>query len=117
MSEIRVSEIRVSKIRVSEIRVSEIRISSNHRELHGAIFAPVKVFNRLCVDPFCRCNAHATQKLVLTGISQAKLAKVITKAETASRQRRYRILGAVSALLAAVTIAVASAAVQGLEQR
>ncbi len=45
MSEIRVSEIRRSKIRgseirVSEIRVSEIRISSNHRELHGAIFFP-----------------------------------------------------------------------------
>ncbi len=53
MSKIRVSEIRVSKIRgskirgskirgseirVSEIRVSKIRISSNHRELHGAIF-------------------------------------------------------------------------------
>ncbi len=38
MSEIRVSEIRVSEIRGSEIRVSEIRISSNHRELHGAIF-------------------------------------------------------------------------------
>ncbi len=48
MSEIRVSEIRVSKIRgskirgreikVSKIRVSKIRISSNHRELHGAIF-------------------------------------------------------------------------------
>ncbi len=37
-SEIRVSKIRGSKIRVSEIRVSEIRISSNHRELHGAIF-------------------------------------------------------------------------------
>ncbi len=34
----RVTEIRVSKIRVSEIRVTEIRISSNHRELHGAIF-------------------------------------------------------------------------------
>ncbi len=33
------SEIRVSEIRGSEIRVSEIRISSNHRELHGAIFA------------------------------------------------------------------------------
>ncbi len=28
----------MSEIRVSEIRVSEIRISSNHRELHGAIF-------------------------------------------------------------------------------
>ncbi len=38
-SEIRGSEIRVSEIRVSEIRVSEIRISSNHRELHGAIFS------------------------------------------------------------------------------
>ncbi len=37
-SEIRGSEIRGSKIRVSEIRVSKIRISSNHRELHGAIF-------------------------------------------------------------------------------
>ncbi len=39
VSEIRVSKIRVSEIRVSEIRVSEIRISSNHRELHGAIFS------------------------------------------------------------------------------
>ncbi len=29
---------KVSVIRVSEIRVSEIRISSNHHELHGAIF-------------------------------------------------------------------------------
>ena len=38
VSEIRVSEIRVNKIRVTEIRVSEIRISSNHSELHGAIF-------------------------------------------------------------------------------
>ncbi len=43
VSEIRVSEIRVSEIRVSEIRVieikgNEIRISSNHHELHGAIF-------------------------------------------------------------------------------
>ncbi len=37
-SKIRVSEIRGSKIRGSEIRVSKIRISSNHRELHGAIF-------------------------------------------------------------------------------
>ncbi len=52
MSEIRVSEIRVSEIRVSkirgseirgsEIRVSEIRISSNHRELHGAIFSDAR---------------------------------------------------------------------------
>ncbi len=32
------SEIRGSEIRGSEIRGSEIRISSNHRELHGAIF-------------------------------------------------------------------------------
>ncbi len=38
VSEIRVSKIRVSEIRVREIRVSEIRISSNHHELHGAIF-------------------------------------------------------------------------------
>ncbi len=36
--EISVSEIRVSEIRVREISVSKIRISSNHRELHGAIF-------------------------------------------------------------------------------
>ncbi len=35
----KVTEIRVSKISVAKIRVSEIRISSNHRELHGAIFA------------------------------------------------------------------------------
>ncbi len=34
----KVTKIRVSEIRVSEVRVSEIRISSNHRELHGAIF-------------------------------------------------------------------------------
>ncbi len=57
MSEIRVSEIRVSKIRVSkirgseirgsEIRVSKIRISSNHRELHGAIFW--NVYGLFCV--------------------------------------------------------------------
>ncbi len=32
------TKISVSEIRVSEIRVREIRISSNHRELHGAIF-------------------------------------------------------------------------------
>ncbi len=38
VSKIRASEIRVSEIRVSKIRVSEIRISSNHHELHGAIF-------------------------------------------------------------------------------
>ncbi len=45
VSKIRVREIRVSEIRVSKIRVSEIRISSNHRELHGAIFqqCPTKV--------------------------------------------------------------------------
>ena len=36
------SKIRVSEIRVSEIRVSEIRISSNHHELHGAIFLQIK---------------------------------------------------------------------------
>ncbi len=55
MSEIRVSEIRVSEIKVSEIkgseirgseiRGSEIRISSNHRELHGAIFSSMSVHN------------------------------------------------------------------------
>ncbi len=38
VTEIRVSKIRVSEIRVNKIRVTEIRISSNHRELHGAIF-------------------------------------------------------------------------------
>ena len=39
VSKIRVSEIRVTEIHLSEIRVSKIRISSNHRELHGAIFS------------------------------------------------------------------------------
>ncbi len=43
VTEIRVSKIRVTEIRVSEIRVSEIRISSNHRELHGAIFWKAEV--------------------------------------------------------------------------
>ncbi len=41
VSQIRVSQIRASRIRVSQIRASQIRateISSNHRELHGAIF-------------------------------------------------------------------------------
>ncbi len=38
VSEIRIREIRVSRIRVMEISVSKIRISSNHCELHGAIF-------------------------------------------------------------------------------
>ncbi len=36
MSQIRASQIRVSQIRVSQIRTTEI--SSNHRELHRAIF-------------------------------------------------------------------------------
>ncbi len=35
---VRIFDKKVTEIRVSEIRVSEIRISSNHRELHGAIF-------------------------------------------------------------------------------
>ncbi len=51
VSEIRGSEIRGSEIRVSEIRVSKIRISSNHRELHGAIFDPER--ERHLVD---HCN-------------------------------------------------------------
>ncbi len=34
----KVTEIRVTEIRVSKIRVTEIRISSNHDNLHGAIF-------------------------------------------------------------------------------
>ncbi len=38
VSKMRVSKMRVREIRVREIRVREIRISSNHRELHGAIF-------------------------------------------------------------------------------
>ncbi len=40
-SQIRASQIRASQIRASQIRASQIRaseISSNHRELHGAIF-------------------------------------------------------------------------------
>ncbi len=56
VSEIRVSEIRGSEIRVSEIRVSEIRISSNHRELHGAIFTTevemTSFFGRQCQVQF-----------------------------------------------------------------
>ncbi len=36
-------EISVREITVREIRVSEIRISSNHRELHGAIFSDYSV--------------------------------------------------------------------------
>ncbi len=50
VSKIRVIEIRQSKIRGSEIRVSEIRISSNHRELHGAIFSGVR--EALLLIPF-----------------------------------------------------------------
>ncbi len=41
MSQIRAGQIRASQIRASQIRASQIRaseISSNHRELHGAIF-------------------------------------------------------------------------------
>ncbi len=59
VSEIKVSEIRVSKIRVSEISVREIsvreiRISSNHRELHGAIFwTELHVLSFLGFSPFC----------------------------------------------------------------
>ena len=34
----KVTEIRVTEIEATEIRATEIRISSNHRELHGAIF-------------------------------------------------------------------------------
>ena len=45
VSKIRVREIRVREIRVSKIRVSEIRISSNHRELHGAIFGVLVSFS------------------------------------------------------------------------
>ncbi len=57
VSEIRVSEIRVREIRVSEIRVSEIRISSNHRELHGAIFFTVRGFTNDDICVLCVCNA------------------------------------------------------------
>ena len=45
MIEIRGSKIRGSEIRGSKIRVSEIRISSNHRELHGAIFWRIGQWN------------------------------------------------------------------------
>ncbi len=41
VSQIRARQIRASQIRASQIRASQIRaseISSNHRELHGAIF-------------------------------------------------------------------------------
>ncbi len=39
VTKIRVTEIRVTEIRVTKIKATEIRISSNHRELHGAIFS------------------------------------------------------------------------------
>ena len=39
---VRIFDKKVTEIRVSEIRVSEIRISSNHRELHGAIFSELR---------------------------------------------------------------------------
>ena len=42
VSKISVTKIRVTKIRVTKIRVSKIRISSNHCEVHGAIFVAVK---------------------------------------------------------------------------
>ncbi len=38
------TEIRVTKIRATQIRATEIRTSSNHRELHGAIFVWVSVW-------------------------------------------------------------------------
>ncbi len=53
VTEIRVSKIRVTKIRVSKIRVSEIRISSNHPELHGAIFINSAYFQFLISFQLC----------------------------------------------------------------
>ncbi len=54
VSQIRSSQIRVSQIRASQIRASQIRaseISSNHRELHGAIFF---ICNQLLLQwPLC----------------------------------------------------------------
>ncbi len=51
-SQIRVRQIRASQIRASQIRVSQIRateISSNHRELHGAIFWREMLLNMMKV--------------------------------------------------------------------
>ncbi len=61
VSEIRVSKIRVSEIRVREIRVSEIRISSNHRELHGAIFVQTRFC--LCMPDTRRTNSILIEPL------------------------------------------------------
>ncbi len=58
VSEIRVSEIRGSKIRVSEIRVSKIRISSNHRELHGAIFLVVERWLIVSISERDACSGY-----------------------------------------------------------
>ncbi len=72
-SEIRVSEIRGSEIRGSEIRVSEIRISSNHRELHGAIFCPQswRMKEEASLAPgaagLCQCNRKKNGRLVFVG--------------------------------------------------
>ncbi len=65
MSQITVSQITAGQIRASQIRASQIRateISSNHHELHGAIFLQVEVgkipvlFTRECVQPPCRAQ-------------------------------------------------------------
>ncbi len=55
----KVTQIRVSQIRVSQIRASQIRatvISSNHRELHGAIFSRTTVFS--CPPPPISCSEN-----------------------------------------------------------
>ncbi len=55
VSKIRVSEIRGSEIRVTEIRVTEIRISSNHREVHGAIFSSNQPTFKFAKHNSCSC--------------------------------------------------------------
>ncbi len=53
------SEIRVSEIRGSEIRGSEIRISSNHRELHGAIFYEGHAQNMVLAERFGKLQSES----------------------------------------------------------
>ncbi len=58
VTKITVRKIRVSEIRVTEIRVSKIRISSNHRQLHGAIFVGDKTNLIFEIPSFIRGGAR-----------------------------------------------------------
>ncbi len=65
------SEIRVSEIRVREISVSEIRISSNHHELHGAIFSS-KTALRFCREQSRESRISANQSLSARAFDRAR---------------------------------------------